>query len=391
MGTQPRSSAWQMVVGLGLLVLLAGAAALLTTPPPRPTIERTLTPQASLTPSPTLFTKGDSHVTHEALSTPDGFVATMSALKATEQNLDTTRLWVGSAASQSVPAELDAQWLAAVRASSAADPVYGVIQFPLPFDPATRSELEASGVKFYSYVEVGGRFCRFPPGALPLLQELHAAGRVRYAGLVPPQARLSLPLWEMSQLTPTQMVTLTVITFEQPMPEQEAEIGRWLKITETFYLPPKIYEVYGVAQAKDLPALAQLPYVWYVAAQQLATPDNLESTMALGSDVVQWNMPWATGAGVQIAVIDTGIGSHWGFVSRVVDQHEYYPANDNFANDTDGHGTHVAGTAAGSGQGDPNGASWTWRGHAPGPICSSINCAAIIRAAIIREVAWSAA
>jgi len=80
-------------------------------------------------------------------------------------------------------------------------------------------------------------------------------------------------------------------------------------------------------------------------------------------DMIDGNGDNIRGKGVKIAIIDTGIDqNHPDFVNRIVDQNDFVPAelfigtfnlgdgdDDNIANDQNGHGTHVAGIAAGSG------------------------------------------
>ncbi len=92
---------------------------------------------------------------------------------------------------------------------------------------------------------------------------------------------------------------------------------------------------------------------------------------ALGTDQVNGVTGYTgteTGAGIGVAVIDSGImGNHPDLVNRVAAFKDYVNGNDATAYDDYGHGTHIAGLIGGSGaSGIAGGASRNYRGVAPG-------------------------
>lgn len=278
--------------------------------------------------------------------------------------LDQTQLVYPSGFKQAATGNLDSTLLneladSAARGSS--DPIYGIIQFKLPFDTEARLELEKEGVVFYDYIEGGGLYARIPPASITHLQTLHNDGRVLYAGSIPVQARIQPDLLELANTVSEENIVVTLALFDVPTEAQMSQIKQYLTITGES-LHPAYPILDGVLQSQSIVALASLPFVRWLEIQYPATTNNLESTMALGTDVLHDASSLADGRGIKVGVFDTGIGSHNGLPSsRIIDQYDYVK-NDATANDTDGHGTHVAGTIGNN----SSATNSSWLGHATG-------------------------
>ena len=73
-----------------------------------------------------------------------------------------------------------------------------------------------------------------------------------------------------------------------------------------------------------------------------------------------------TGAGVGICIVDTGVSPNEQLDNGKIVDSENFVSGENTADDLNGHGTHVASTAAGDGVGGPNAAKY--KGVAPGAL-----------------------
>lgn len=126
---------------------------------------------------------------------------------------------------------------------------------------------------------------------------------------------------------------------------------------------PRLYagEIPGDAERY----ISHWPEVAYIEAAKRVRPLLDVSRPAVRADVVHAGTglpaPYS-GAGVYVGIVDTGIsGSHPDFTGRIASGFSFSPRSDPLR-DTDGHGTHVAGIAAGDGASS----SGEFTGMAPG-------------------------
>ncbi len=168
---------------------------------------------------------------------------------------------------------------------------------------------------------------------------------------------------------------VTIIVQHHQMPS-EAHLktlkGRGAAIKSQFHT---IHAVTMTVPASMLAELANDPNVKYITPDRhqkmAANPVTEEYATAVEADVAASQYGF-TGAGVGVAVIDSGIAPHPDLnnasgVSRVV-YSQSFVAGDSTTSDEFGHGTHVSGLIGGTGgdSGTANGYAATYAGMAPG-------------------------
>ena len=267
--------------------------------------------------------------------------------------LDNSQLVFRSGYKQPANSGLDQAWLAEITAKAPTEVTFSVIQFQLPFDTNARLELEVEGVKFYNYIEGGGLYARVPTIAVAKIQSLADQQRVLYAGFIPSLGRLEDALRIKAQTEPEAIVLVTLQFFDVPDAAQIETVKDFMQI-DSESLRPSFPILDGSLRAGDALALVELPYVRWLETAVVNSPGNLESVMGLGTDVLRDHNAGSDGTNINVGVIDTGIANPYHNdlpATRVSDQWEYYPNNDATANDTNNHGTHVAGTIGGESTG----------------------------------------
>src|SRR5271167_300948 len=115
---------------------------------------------------------------------------------------------------------------------------------------------------------------------------------------------------------------------------------------------PLINGVVALLDGNGIQSLSNQSNVVYISSDRALSP-SLSNAAAAVNAPFAWQSNY-TGAGVGVALIDSGVSSHPDLnlgilpLSRVVYQQSFVPGNSS-ANDQYGHGTHVAGLIAGDG------------------------------------------
>jgi subtilisin family serine protease len=231
---------------------------------------------------------------------------------------------------------------ASLVAPSARSP-YAVVQFAGPVRPEWRAALEARGAQVLDYLPDYAFVVRLSPGRRAALAGLP---HVRWLGDLLPAYRLDPALWSASG-----PVTLTLQLFPGEDPAAVAQLpgAQVLETARTHWQTTLRLRV----DAALLPTLAALPGVRWVEPDVPPEPVN-DVALGLTGVMTAWAGLGLTGSGQVVAVADTGLdvgasGPITDFAGRIVAAHSPGRPSTGEWDDPQGHGTHVAGTAVGSG------------------------------------------
>ncbi|MFN2389353.1 MAG: S8 family serine peptidase [Actinomycetota bacterium] len=259
---------------------------------------------------------------------------------------------------------LGAEIFAAAR-SAQRDGWY-VVSFPDRIRSQDRARLEAGGARSLQYLPYDSYIAWLEGPALAAARRLDRVASVRP---LPSEEKVS-PALEVGQQV---LVDVTVAASE---PERTvAEISRFAEVVRTNLVSPdrSLVSVVVWASSDDVGAIARDPRVLSLgpAADGIELLDEQTSQIVAGNVAKGLPAPGyrrflerlgLDGSGVTIAIADSGIDdNHPDLAGRVKARFDFTTLPD--YRDSDGHGTHVAGIAGGSGRGlpgatDPDGFSY---------------------------------
>jgi len=236
---------------------------------------------------------------------------------------------------------------------------YYIVQFDGPVLPEWRDDVEALDVVLLQYLPENAFFARVPATSV---DDVRHVDHVRYVGPIHPAYRVQPVLIDSLRSPAAERLDLLLwdaVTAGDVARLVEADGGRVLTVDVDLLTVD--------LRLSALPALladASLGIRWaepHLAPQPINDNDARTAKARQQSDgtyVSSGHALWAydpssdtfdgyTGENVTITVADTGLDTtHPAFTGRIV---EYFDYGNDGEEDTDGHGTHVAGTALGDG------------------------------------------
>ncbi|MFL7790720.1 MAG: S8 family serine peptidase, partial [Anaerolineae bacterium] len=226
---------------------------------------------------------------------------------------------------------------------------YAIVQFEGPLRLAWQEALQQAGVQVLDYLPDYAYVVRLPKvDGLPAADHstLNDLPGVRWTGELLPAYRLDPALWQA-----TGPLTLTVQLFPGEDPSAVTHLDG-VQVLETAHTRWQT-TLHLRTESATLPILASLPGVRWIESTPVPCLSNDVAAGLTGVTQVQ-NTLSLTGTGQIIAVADTGLdvgasGVITDFSGRIVATHCLGRSSPCEWDDPHGHGTHVAGSAAGSG------------------------------------------
>ncbi len=236
---------------------------------------------------------------------------------------------------------------------------YYVVQFDGPVLPAWREAAEELGVVLMQYLPDHAFFAWLPRGAA---DDLRDVDHVRYVGPVHPAYRVHPVMWD--DLRSPSELRVDLLLWD---PAQVGAVASWV-VSDGGRVVRVDWDVVTVhVRGSALPTLlatSSLGIRWAEPHLDIEIINDNDARTAKarqvtdGSYTTDGSALWAynptddsfegyTGANVTVTVADTGLDkTHPAFEGRIV---HYYDYGNDGEQDTDGHGTHVAGTVLGDG------------------------------------------
>lgn len=187
-----------------------------------------------------------------------------------------------------------------------------------------------------------------------------------------PAERIRPLLWEESVSRGPEELMPIIVTLSQPLLDQslleasaEADTHRVLWVATEVHQFAAVAAtsglsdlhalshfpiVFGRARGKDLPKIASIPNVGSLDFDAPLEAFRIQGGALMNSSTLR-NTFGGGGAGIEVAVIDSGVYPHPEFASRIRAQGDFTGAGSDGTIDGSGHGTAVAGIIAGSGGG----------------------------------------